>query len=763
MDHTVQSQRQVGLKWWPLSHRSKIVAWAFVPASLILGTVVLVAFFTYRQVTSEMVMERDRQLVQVAAIQLADQLEERTTSLGQVARVLAATSDLDSLQELPPGRSRAGLVAFDGGIVFVNQRGVVVTSEPRRPTLVGQDWSTQPFIRQVRERRQTVYSDLIKSSTGPGDRPLYSIAVAMPVIGATNELRGAVVGFYRLNAPGTGPFSDSVLQAPLQGERTIYVVDGSGMVLYHAEVAQIGADYGEVASVRTLVAESDGALRTVDEKGDAMVTAFATVPGTGWGLVAEEAWASLVAPYAGYQNLLLFLLGLGLVAPAAIVLVGVRRLMRPLEALTLATQEVARGKFGRTIQVDSGDEIETLARNFNHMSAQLATSYARLEERLTARTRELRALNAIAAVISHADELRAVLQVALDETLAVMDLEAGGVYILDEQQERLSLLAHKGLETALVEAIDDLALGEGFSGEAAAQARPVLAFDLTVDARLTRKALLESGFHGLGCFPISASGRVLGTLFILARERREFSSEDVELLTSISHQMGVAVENARLLEQVQVSAAEEERQRLARELHDAVTQTLFSASLIAEVLPRLWEKDEALARLRLGELRELSRGALAEMRALLLELRPAVLEASSLPDLLRQLVEATRGRAQLDVALTVDSAPPSGGLPGDVQVALYRIAQEALNNIVKHAEATKVEVQIAFGAAGVLLDIHDDGKGIDDGVLNNGRRADSFGLSIMRERAERIGADLHIESGPDNGTTIAVFAPLPEL
>ncbi|MFW6068486.1 MAG: GAF domain-containing protein [Chloroflexota bacterium] len=762
MDQIVQLQRQVGLKWWPLSHRSKIVAWAFVPASLILGTVVLVAFFTYRQVTSEMVMERDRQLVQVAAIQLADQLEERVTPLGQVARVLAASDDLDGLQELPLGRSPADLASFDGGIVFVNQEGVVVTSEPRRPTLVGQDWSVQPFIRQVRERRQTVYSDLIMSATGPGGRPLHSIGIAMPVIGSNNDFRGAVVGFYSLNAPGTGPFSDSVLQLPLQGERKIYVVDGGGNVLYHADVAQIGANYGEASSVRMLAAGSDGALRTVDENGDAMVTAFAAVPGTEWGLVAEEAWASLVAPYAGYQNLLLFLLGLGLVAPAAIVLVGVRRLMRPLEALTVATQEVARGKFGSTIKVDSGDEIEILAHNFNHMSAQLATSYARLEERLTARTRELRALNAIAAVISHADELCAVLQVALDETLAVTGLEAGGVYILNESQQRLRLFAHKGLETTLVKVIDDLALGEGFSGEAAAQARPVLTSDLTNDARLTRKAVLESGFHGLGCFPISASGRVLGTLFILARERREFSSEDVELLTSISHQMGVAVENARLLEQVQISAAEEERQRLARELHDAVTQTLFSASLIAEVLPRLWEKDEALARLRLGELRELSRGALAEMRALLLELRPAVLEASPLPDLLRQLVEATRGRAQLNIALTVDGVPPSGGLPGDVQVGLYRIAQEALNNIVKHAEATKVDVQIAFGAAGVLLDIHDDGKGIDDGVLHGSRRVDSFGLSIMYERAERIGADLQIESDMDRGTTITVFAPSPE-
>lgn len=762
MDQTAQPKSSAGRKWWPLSHRSKIVAWAFVPASLILGTVALVAFFTYRQVTSEMVMERDRQLVQVTAIQLAEQLDERAASLGQLARVLASRSDLDDLQEIPLNRSPVGLETFDGGIVIVNEQGAVVTSEPHRPTLVGQDWSAQPFLRQVCASKQAAYSDLITSTSGPGAQPLHSIAVVMPIIGANNDYRGAVVGFYGLDAPGASPFSESVLQLPLQGERRMYVVDGRGRVLYHADVAQIGADYREIASVQMLLAGSDGALRALDERGDVIVTAFAAVPGSSWGLVAEEAWISLVAPYAGYQNLLLFLLGLGLVAPAAIVLVGVRRLMRPLEALTDATQEVARGEFGRTIQVDSGDEIGILARNFNHMSAELASSYTRLEERLTARTRELRALNAIAAVISHADELRAVLQVALDETLAVMGLEAGGVYLLDEGRARLTLAAHKGLDATLVTVIDDLAAGEGFSGEAIARGVPVLAPNLTEDARLTRTAVLESGFHSLGAFPISAGGRVYGTLFVLAREIREFLPEDVELLTSIGHQIGVAIENARLLEQVQASAAEEERQRLARELHDAVTQTLFSASLIAEVLPRLWEKDEALARLRLREMRELNRGALAEMRALLLELRPAVLETSPLPELLRQLVEATRGRAQLDIVLTVESVPPPGGLPVDVQIALYRIAQEALNNIVKHAEATKVEVHLAFGAAGVLLDVRDDGKGIDQDVLDGGRRLDSFGLSIMRERAEKIGADLHIERGAERGTTVTVFAQLAE-
>ncbi|MFW5941381.1 MAG: GAF domain-containing protein [Chloroflexota bacterium] len=743
---------------WRLSHRSKIVAWAFIPAALILGTVALVAFFGYRQVMADTVMERDWQLVQLAATQLAGDLEEQASPLGQAARALAVAGESEGAQQAALSAATEGLEGFDGGLVFVNSQGAIVATQPRRPVLLGQDWSDQPFIREVQGRGQTVYSDLITTS-GSGVS-LHSVAVAVPVIGSEGEFRGAVVGFHRLDEGGGGPFEESVLSLPLQAGRQIYVVDGQGRLLYHADGARIGADYGGVPSVQSVLARQAGALRTVDGAGEAVVTAYAPIPGTRWGLVGEESWSALIAPYSTYQNLLLSLLLLGLVAPAIVVMVGVRRLMEPLETLRAATEEVARGNFGRAVSVESGDEIEALARHFNLMSAELAASYARLEERLAARTRELSALTAIAAEISHAEELSAVLDVALGEALDVMGMEAGGVYLLDDAQERLVLAAHQGLDESLAMAIDGLAPGEGFSGRVVVQGEPVLAPDLAKDPRLTRQEARESGFHALASFPLRAGGQVLGALFVLAPEVRTFSQEDVELLTSIGQQMGVAVENARLLQRAQDAAAHEERQRLARELHDSVTQTLFSATLIADVLPRVWEKDPALGQARLEELCELNRGALAEMRALLLELRPAALAEGALPDLLRQLVEAVRGRSRLQIALEVDGAPPEDGLPADVQIALYRITQEALNNVVKHAEAHAVSVTLAFGETGVLLDVADDGSGFDPTVDAIARHGDSFGLSIMRERAAEIGADLDIESAPGAGTRVTVVAPL---
>lgn len=200
-------------------------------------------------------------------------------------------------------------------------------------------------------------------------------------------------------------------------------------------------------------------------------------------------------------------------------------------------------------------------------------------------------------------------------------------------------------------------------------------------------------------------------------------------------------------------AASKERQRLARELHDAVSQTLFSISLMAEVLPRVYEKDPEAGKQRLEELRELTRGALAEMRMLLLELRPAALAETGLPDLLRQLGEAVVGRARIPVDLRIDetvSPPPA------VAVALYRIAQEALNNVVKHAAAGQATVTLHGSAgddhAGVELTVADDGCGFDVDDVRSGR----LGLGIMAERAESIGARLEVRSAPAQGTVVRV-------
>jgi signal transduction histidine kinase len=196
-------------------------------------------------------------------------------------------------------------------------------------------------------------------------------------------------------------------------------------------------------------------------------------------------------------------------------------------------------------------------------------------------------------------------------------------------------------------------------------------------------------------------------------------------------------------------AAAEERNRLARDLHDAVSQTLFSATLIADVLPRLWDRNEAEARKRLEELRQLTRGALAEMRTLLLELRPTALIEAEIGYLLHQLGESITGRLRIPVTVTIDGQCT---VSDEVKVAFYRIAQESLNNVAKHAGAKHAWVNLICEPQRIILKVKDDGQGFD---INNSSTK-SLGLGIIRERAREIDATLTMHSQIGVGTEITV-------
>ncbi|GIK55542.1 MAG: hypothetical protein BroJett015_12050 [Chloroflexota bacterium] len=205
---------------------------------------------------------------------------------------------------------------------------------------------------------------------------------------------------------------------------------------------------------------------------------------------------------------------------------------------------------------------------------------------------------------------------------------------------------------------------------------------------------------------------------------------------------------ARIREQAS-QATLQERQRLAQNLHDAVNQSLFSASLIAEVLPRLWARDPEEAQQSLEDLRRLTRGAMAEMRGLLAELHPLVLTDSDLGDLLRQLGDALTGRTNIPVEVNLMG---KGSLPTDVQVAFYRVCQEALNNIAKHAWADRVEIDLRYDTNAAELHIGDNGRGFDPTHVPAGH----YGLSMMHERAKTIGAELTVASQPGQGAEIVI-------
>ncbi|HSJ90014.1 MAG TPA: PAS domain S-box protein [Anaerolineales bacterium] len=261
-------------------------------------------------------------------------------------------------------------------------------------------------------------------------------------------------------------------------------------------------------------------------------------------------------------------------------------------------------------------------------------------------------------------------------------------------------------------------------------------------------ALIE-GMHSWMWVPLAVKGRVMGGVGVAHEKRNYFTSHHADLALSVADQAAITLVNAELNKQAQEVAVLEERQRLAHNLHDAINQSLFSAGLIAEVLPRLWDRDQGEARRSLEDLRKLTRGAMAEMRALLAELRPSTLTDAELGDLLRLLGNAFTGRTNIPAKVTVVG---QASLPAEVQVAIYRICQEALNNVAKHARASLVEIQLTHHDSAIELTIRDDGQGFDPEQTASGH----YGLSMMQERAEGVGAQLSITSQPSRGTELLI-------
>jgi signal transduction histidine kinase/ligand-binding sensor domain-containing protein len=386
-----------------------------------------------------------------------------------------------------------------------------------------------------------------------------------------------------------------------------------------------------------------------------------------------------------------------------------------------------------------------------------------LEQQVKERTDEIDQRRKELEALYQADEnlyrhlnLEQVLQALIDTAIQLLNADKGSVLCWDDKKENLVIRAARNFQSQTI-ANARIPRGKGKAGKVAQSGVTAMVEDTAQDASVTQWIIQAENIRSFIQVPIKVENEVFGVFSADYTSPRSFKEDEILLLLALAQRAGIAIQNARLYEQSHELAVLEERSRLARDLHDAVTQTLFSASLVAEALPNTWEKNPQEGLGLLQELRSLSRGALAEMRSLLLELRPAALLETSLPNLLRQLGEAASGKEGIPVTVQVEG---NADLPPEVHIALYRIAQEALNNIVKHARARHVSLRLAYSAGGqpcepglcVTLTICDDGRGFDPAVVSHER----LGLGIMQERAQAIGANLTIQSQPGQGTQITV-------
>ena len=380
------------------------------------------------------------------------------------------------------------------------------------------------------------------------------------------------------------------------------------------------------------------------------------------------------------------------------------------------------------------------------------------------RTHELERRNLELEALYDADEelyryleLDQVLNALIKKAVDILAADKASLMIWDKEREKLEFYITFGFQSETVSNVV-FAPGEGVAGQVVQHGEPAIVEDTLFDERVTHAITDVEGIRSFMQVPIKIGGEVFGVFSADYLHPRGFTDDELRLLVALAQRAAMAIENAQHYQQAQELAALEERQRLARDLHDAVSQSLFSSSLIAEAIPDVWASDPDQGLELLEKLRRLNRGALAEMRALLMELRPEALVEAEMRDLLRQIGQAVSGREGIPVNVEVEELCT---IPFHVKIALYRIAQEALNNAVKHSRANQIGIQLncigdttgAIQPTGVELRIQDDGCGFELEKVSQ----EHLGLMIMRERAESIDAEFEIHSQSDCGTLIRVI------
>jgi signal transduction histidine kinase len=396
-------------------------------------------------------------------------------------------------------------------------------------------------------------------------------------------------------------------------------------------------------------------------------------------------------------------------------------LTEPIVTLVRGTRELAAGRLGTTLPVTSRSELGRLAEDFNAMSRALAESRDHLEQRVTERTRELRALLEISNATALTPEPLPLLELLLARLEDAVPVD-GAAVVVPGPDGAIEELARRG------------------AGPPPEVTEAALAGDEEVDQ------------DGVVALPLRIRGSVAGVLSL--RPVAPLDEARRSLVRAFANQAAVAIENAQLYDQVQEQAASDERQHLARELHDSVSQALYAIVLGAHTAQRHLPEAPDKAVETLAYVENLAQAGIAEMRALIFELRPESLEEEGLIGVLRRQVEALRHRHGLDAEADLADEPD---LPFATKKVLFRVAQEALHNVVKHARATAVEVTFGRDGAAWVLRVRDDGVGFDPGDLQ--AAPGHLGLTSMRERVSALGGTLRVASAPGAGATVTARIP----
>ncbi len=380
-----------------------------------------------------------------------------------------------------------------------------------------------------------------------------------------------------------------------------------------------------------------------------------------------------------------------------------------------------------------------------------------IQRQVVRQNEELTVLNTVASAVNQSLSLDVVLQTALEKIIQVTKADAAELFLLDEKTNELTLTARAGQHKGMSDKAR-FNLGEGLVGGAALRGEPLLIEDVQRSPALVGTTIRSSGFHSLACIPLRSQNVTVGVFSVATLTHRRYCPEDMRLLVDASTHIAVAIENARLHQRVQAAAAIEERERLAREMHDGVAQVLSYINVKTQAVKSFLAVGQVAAtQSHLQELEDTCQEAYADIRESILGLRLATAH-ESLYKAIQEYIVRFHQMSNLKIAFEADETaiPP---LSPVAEVQIIRIIQEALTNVRKHAGATKASVQFAARTDRFCVTIEDDGHGFD---LRRNRKGDwpQFGLQTMKERAECIKGTLDVFSTPGRGTIVQLKVPV---
>ncbi len=677
-------------------------------------------------------------------------------------------------------------------VFILDRAGNMVWNYPSSQSPFPYSLSQYPSISRTIKEKKAGISSLIFQATDGEARVLFSV----PVIGARGEVVGVIGGSVN---PAEGRMAKLITPFRLGKSGYAELVDENGIVMASARPERLFKKDDHADRFSELIYKEESRVaachRCHEEQKNGKVKdvlAFTPVREAPWGVAVRQLEEEALGPVRDTRNMMLILGGPVVVAALYISWMATKSVVRPIKELTTASERIASGDLNFTVSSRSHDEIGTLALTFDSMRSRLQSSYQEieewsknLEERVKKRTKDLSTILEASRIATQTINLESLLKTIMEQLVGIVSSASAGIlYFYNKETDKLEVRSSYGLSSSVLSSIR-FSPGEWVAGKAFLSRKAFLCSSRAEVQICERElspdngAAWEAAFGKSGTIescisaPLIYQGSVIGCLEVINFLGKEpFAASDLPVMQAIGDQMAVAIENARLYEEVQdkeilrgellervISAQEEERKRIARELHDEAGQTLTALTLnlaeVEEALPRDKKKAEQMVE----QAKSLTVRLLAETRRLISDLRPMVLDELGLIPALRNYAKSFSQLAGLDIQIRAGTPVRRLELP--IETALYRIAQESLNNVAKHGHSTKAVVYLSVDDSRVIISIEDNGRGFDvQNIFKSRNHSRGLGLLGMQERVQLLGGIFHIESQPGLGTKIVAEIPL---